>query len=406
MPTYQIEMLWRCRVCQAHHINRGLSKHCANCGHPKDDQDEELFPQDITEANALTGENKRKAEAGPDSKCKYCGSLQSALNKCCTECGADKETGAKSWRTKELSISQDMETGQKSEVKSHDVEVSNTGVVTEFESQAQPEPEKQVRTFRNPIKPIWLILSAVALVFGLFLYFIFRTKVVDAHVTATHWDHQVMIDRYQIDHKEGWTPDFDGFNVVPLGQRVHHYDHVKVGSHNEPRDVPYDCNCRTVKGKCYTTPVNCKSNKNGTATCTGGDKTCDPDSTECKTCYKKVDNYVDDYEDKPRYQMWYGWDVWEWRYNRTVTHECDEPMKICGMPSWPTGKELDPPYALRSGEKERSSQEEHYKIVFSEPNGSTHDMNPQTEDEFHRYPIGTTVRLKVGIAHGVEVLRQ
>lgn len=116
MPTYQIEMLWKCAQCPAHTINRGLSRHCSNCGHPKDDKCEEFFPDDISEASAIQDTSQLKlAQAGPDWKCKYCESLQTSTGPFCSNCGADRATGGKPWQAKVKSITQNTVTGEKHE---------------------------------------------------------------------------------------------------------------------------------------------------------------------------------------------------------------------------------------------------------------------------------------------------
>lgn len=409
MPEYQIEMLWRCRVCMEHRVNRGLAKHCSNCGHPKDDQDEEMFPEDISEANALTGEDKRKALAGEDWKCKFCSSLQSALNKCCTECGADMETGARVWLTKELSITQDVETGKKSAVKARKTKVNKNvstraqkedilfGVDGDGSTAEQGIPETKIR-FKSQIPWHKILIGAAAVsLISLLVWVLFRTKTVDAHVTQTHWEHKVLIDRYQVYNREGWSPEPGAFNIVNEGRRIHHYDHVKTGSHTERYTEKVACGQNCTTPSCYTTSRTCTSNKNGTANCSGGDRVCPPPSCTTKYCDEPRTRTVDDYEDQPRYQDWYAWSVWDWGYNRTVRHS-GETFET----DWPSEKEITVPLAV--GEKERSHQEEEYTIVFTEPEGATHEINPKTESEFRQYPIGRVVKLKVGIVHGVEVL--
>lgn len=111
MQKYVIEMLWDCSC--GHKGNDGLSKHCTNCGRPKDPGCEDYFPSDISETNALRGEAKRKAEAGPDWQCMYCQSLQSSLNKCCSECGCDKVSGRRQWTAKISTIVEGSETVSK-----------------------------------------------------------------------------------------------------------------------------------------------------------------------------------------------------------------------------------------------------------------------------------------------------
>jgi hypothetical protein len=373
---------------------------------------EEFFPDDISIRAALHGHQQELANAGPDWCCRYCGpppALNSALNKCCNECGADKETGSKQWETTDQTATLDLETGR--------VSVSATSSVTMGEAPSTPEQqierhvERYERTtsavygnsrvrsrstqvswqegdsgIRVPKKRSYLVpaIAAGVVLLGMLMWLIFRTKEADVSVTATHWDRQVFIDRWQVFHREGFDTDPDAFNVVDLGERYVRTDQVN----------PHDCNCKDIPKSCTTTPVTCTKNKNGTADCSGGDTTCTPASRQCDTCY----------DDKKIYAEYYSWDVWDWLYNRTVTHSCDEPASVCNRPVWPTDAELVPPVALQPGEKERNHREEHYTVVFTEKDGSTHDFHPRSESELLAHPMKSKAHIKYGIMHGVEVL--
>lgn len=407
MPEFTIEMLWDCAVCQAER-NGGLERHCRNCGHPKDDRDREYMPENVTVSMALEGDKRRRAEAGPDWKCAYCGSLQNPLNKCCTECGVPQgEKAKKAWDAKTEEATFEPTTGAKTTGRSFTEHVEPGPVATSSVSDRPREdtPAKAYAagdTFTVPRRTGYLkrVLIAIPCVLALavLMWLLFRTREVNAHVTAVTWRHDVKIDRYSVYHHDGWNPDPGAFNVRDDGSRVHHYDHVKVGSHNEPQDVSYDCRCKTIKGVCHTTPVKCKPNKNGTASCTGGDEVCAPDTEKCDTCWKKQDHWVDDYEDQPRYQHYYDWDVWEWHYNRTVSHSGQSVAE-----DWPSADELSPP-VLGAGEQEREGgRSTDHHVTFSDGK-DTWDITPDACQEFERYPVGSVWHLKIGVAHGVEVL--
>jgi hypothetical protein len=367
---------------------------------------EEFFPDDISIRAALHGHQQELAKAGPDWCCRYCGppsALNSALNKCCNECGADKETGQKPWETEDQAVTMDVETGHKAVSTKRRVAVGLEKATpqqrVDFEvtrNMAHSTP----MTFDEDLPPTggfsqwqraqnrkrrlpWVIAAFGMLLFGLIIWLIFRTKEADVSVTATHWDRQVFIDRWQVFHREGFDTDPDAFNVRDLGERYERTDQVN----------PHDCNCTNTPKSCTTTPVHCTKGKNGTADCSGGDTTCTPASRHCDTCY----------DDKKIYAEYYSWDVWDWLYNRTVAHSCDEPARTCDRPSWPTDAELVPPM-LGVGEKERNHREEHYTVVFTEKDGSTHDFHPKSETELLAHPMKSTAHIKYGVAHGVEVV--
>jgi hypothetical protein len=106
---------------------------------------------------------------------------------------------------------------------------------------------------------------------------------------------------------------------------------------------------------------------------------------------------VTDYQNEPRYQDWYSWNVWDWGHNRTVVNSGHDIK-----PFWPPPERLVVP--LGQGEKERQRKEEWYEVQFLEEDGETHSMKPKSFQEFSTYPIGRRVKLRVGLAHGVEVL--
>jgi len=438
MPTYTIEMLWKCRFCQKTE-NRGLSKHCPGCGHPKDDQDEEYFPADTSEANAIRDSGKlAAANAGPDWKCSYCQSLQSATHKCCDECGCDKVTGERLWLAKVERLDPDTgvvtetveETGSTATSSVPDDKPVVEGLVAHA---AAPERAAQLRGRVQRIADnaeedirrdrgqrerfeqirIPLTVVCVAAVFGLLLWLIFRTRVVDASVTALAWEHRVHIDRYQTMPHEGWDPPYDAVDRRDLGPRVHHHDHVKIGSHQEHHTVYDDCRCTTEKGACHTekgacttTPRTCRSNKNGSATCSGGDRSCSPDrrvcdadKRKCDRCPREVYETIDDYEEQARYQEWFTWLAWEWIPNRIIRRSGS------GLDTaWPDGEALEPPVPFTPGQQERSHREAVYKVTFTDSDKETHAIEPKSLDEFEKYPAGRRVKLKLGVAHGVEVM--
>lgn len=424
-------MLWDCSdpFCGAKRLG-GLERHCRNCGRPKGDLAREYMPDNVTIANALDGEKKRRAEAGPDFKCKFCDSLQNALNKCCTECGAPQTEGTKAWAAKEESATFDSSSGNKTADVEKNVDIAPIAPSDPFKEDREEyealhgpidpprdTPTKPVTSYREnaadiPIpgfsmarwkKRTFVAVPCVVLTI-LLAWLIFHTRVVDVKVSSVSWTHKVLIDRYAVWHRDGWVPDPNAFNVHDEGPRIHHYEHVLVGHHTEHYTASEACGqtCRTIPGHCYTTPVHCRSNKNGSATCSGGDTKCTSDRESCSTKYCDVDKTrtVNDYEDQPRYRDYYDWNVWDWGYDRTIEHS-----GITTAVDWPSDDELKPSH-LNDGEQERiGSKQEAHNVTFADVKGRTWDIQPATDTEFQRYPVGSSWRLKVGVAHGVEVLQ-
>lgn len=363
MPKYQIEMLWACHTCK-HHGNKGFDKICQGCGSIKSELDEEYMPEDTSEKAALHGEKDRRARAGEDWVCKYCNKLQNRLDRICGSCGADQREGKK----------------QKDRIP----------------STAPVFLEERAPRDRLP----FFLIGGGLLILSICLWLIFRTRVVDVHVESVSWEHRVRIERYQVMMRDGWTPEQGAFDVKDQGSRIHHYNRVRTGSHEESYPEQYTCGqeCSTVKGSCYTTPRSCVPNRNGSASCSGGDRVCSPDSRLCvsKTCTRTSRRTVYDYADIPENREWYSWHVWEWAYDRTV-HHVGSTLRT----SWPEGDELVA--FLQDGEKERNIREATYHVTFKDRE-DVYELAPSTLEEFERFSPGFKFRLKVGVARGVEVL--
>jgi hypothetical protein len=393
VKTYEIEMLWRCSICQ-HDANRGLAdRYCCNCGHKKDDSDIERMPGDMSERAALTGDDERRAKAGADWICKYCEANQNQLNKCCGNCGGDRSgtrlvSPAQAERIGR-EVREDFEAG-KAEAERIGRELDaysergsrNVAPATSTDAEEVPPP----KAWR-----LYAVAIAALVLLGAFLWWLFTPHLVEAKVSQLYWQHDTLIDRYAVHRHEGWTPSFDAVEVVPLGLRHHHYDHVHVGSHRESYSESYACgeNCSTSPS--YTT---CSSNGNGTARCTnhGGTRSC-----STKYCSRTAYRTVQDYRDVSRQQVWFMWKAWDWAYDRTVTRS-----GFTHATAWPSDSELSA--WLGDGEKERSARQASYKVTFADvKDGETHFIRP-TDSEFERYDLGQHYQLKVNNAGSVEVL--
>lgn len=380
LTHYDIEMLWACSLCR-HRGNRGLKdRYCCNCGHKKDDTDREYMPNDMTEAAALSGDDALRAGAGRDWVCKYCESVQNQLSKCCGNCGGERDG------TRLVSPAQAEVIGVqvREDFREAVRETEARGLALDAIADADDTPPP--KAWR-----LYALFAAVLVLSGALLWWLFAPRDVVTQVSATHWRHDTVIERYAIYSHEGWYPEPRALQVVPLGMRHHHYDRVHVGSHQESYQDRYACGETCTTNPSYTT---CSSNGNGTARCTkhGGGQSC-----STKYCTRTAYRTVQDYQDVSRSQMWFGWRSWGWGYNRTVTRQGST------NPAWPTADDLKP-QSIGSGESERGARRSSYKITFREDDGDTHDIEPKTEAEFLKYPRGSTVKLRVNNAGSVEVL--
>jgi hypothetical protein len=392
------------------------------------------MPDDISINNALTGSKRLEALKGLDWNCKYCNSIQNSLGPVCGECGCKRDSGAKAYVDETIVATLDTETGERTETRHEEVVKPAVSVPAWTERDAEPkyEPpkpprrapkppppptplppppttfsplisaEELQRSLRGPQWPLFLVglLGIALLILG--LWAIFRTRIVQAHVSAVCWEHKVSVDRYQLWVNEGWDPPAGAIDPHVDRKKIHHYDHVKSGFHYEERwSAPYDCHCKTVPGECHKTKVTCmkEAGKKGVAKCTGGDNICSPDTKSCDRCKDPLPpEKVDDYKDVPVWRDWYSWKVWDWGYNRTVPHSGNTLET-----SWPSEQELS--VTLAPGEQERHRREAPiYKVTFTDTDNDVYTIAPGSEEQFKLYPIGLRCTLKVGVANGVVVL--
>jgi hypothetical protein len=366
MPTDIIEMFWGCTICNAE--NKGRFKTCQNCGAPRTEDSPEWMPGDTSPMAAVKDPKLlEKFEGGADWKCVYCGSSQFRADGNCAQCGSPRGDSTKTERTTKPDI-------------------PSSRAPSSQAVQADDLPLRKLN-----YKP-WLIAAGCVLTVSLILFLLFRTKIVDAHVASMHWERVVSVDRYQVYHREGWSPDNGAFNTQDLGSRIHHYDHVRVGSHQESYSAQEACG-----QTCYTTPRSCRSNKNGSATCTGGDRV-------CNTKYCSVTKYrtVADYRDVPRYQDWYGWDIWDWGHNRDVKSQGNDSNV-----QWPSPGQIRLNEGLNQGEKEREAgRKEQFAVVFSYDKDDTATYKPKSVDEYEKFKPGARYKIKVSVAGGPQVMQQ
>ena len=234
---------------------------------------------------------------------------------------------------------------------------------------------------------------------GLLVWWLFHTRVVDVEVKSAHWQRVVHVERYAIHGHDGFDPPSNAFEVNDLGQRVHHHDHVRVGSHTEHYTERVSCG-QDCRQDCRTTSRSCTSNKNGSATCTGGDTVCS-DVCTTKYCNEDRTRTVDDYEDQPRYREYYSWKAWEWAHERDATVGGTFAKDV----AWPTLDQHRIGLGLAPGQQERESgRDEAFDVTFF-GDGDTWTYRPQSVEEFAKLPVNSVHRIAVNNAGSVRVLQ-
>ncbi len=409
-PVFQVEMRWQCSTCK--HENLGRHKKCQGCGKPKGQ--ERFYDAPGTEtptlADAVTDPDLiEQAEAGPDWECIYCGSHQRRDSGECAECGS-KPGDSREHETKwDDGTRGPAATGKTvlEELESEDAQVKEEIAADAAEEVAtyRVAPKRKVAprpVAVEPLPPIPMkahfpvkraafgILAIVLLSLGGWL--ILRTHVVDARVTDLSWRYVVHVDRNQVVRDEGFDENQpgDAFDVESVGMRHHHYRQVPDGTRQVPYSEQYQCG-----ESCSTSPVRCSSNKNGFKTCSGGDRSCSP-----KYCSRTRYRTETKYRDVSVEEMYYRWKVWRWRHNRDVVAQgtVDEPR-------WPEDWEIKLNVDLGPEvREERAIKEATHEVTFTDRDGDRHVYQAKDLNDFRLYPIGTARKLRVGLAHGVEVL--
>ncbi len=370
---------------------------CQGCKNAKDGSEQYEMPEDTASAVTVTDEALlRMATAGPNWRCAYCDSDQRALDGGCKNCGASPQGGTNSSDEPPAS--------------------------TEKKKAGQTPPRgcsilALIVAFFGCCCPVWMNLG--------------KSKTEPAQtppaqgqassgwtrtlqVKEVAWEHTVSIERHHQVENEGFAEDRpkNALQVKALGKRHHHDDQVPDGYETvyftERKQSGYTT--ETYRDKeacgedCSTTPrkceEDCKSNKNGFATCkttcTGGEKRCT--TRYCSvTRTRKEPRYVEERRSRkePRYRSvsreapWFAWKEWTWSHDRDV--------KASGKTletRWPAAAELRPAKALPKGEQERNTRGASYTVVFQGEGQPPITYSPETLEEFQRFAIGSTHTLQ------------
>lgn len=363
-----IEMLWGCTLCGAQR-NRGRFKTCENCGAPRTASSPEFMPDDVQAAPAVTdGALLEKFTAGPDWKCRYCGSSAFRADGCCDACGSPQDDSTAEERR-----------------------AIDDAVAT---SLLHP-PAESARM------AVFGALAALAI--GWLAWFLLHERVYDVRVTHTSWRATVHIDRYAVHHHESFAERVapGAFGQTPLGQRHHHderiLDHYVPVPYTVDEFAGYRSQSYTTSEpcgqSCYQTARTCTSNRNGSATCTGG-------GTRCTTRYcsvsktrqvpytRPVVHIRQDpvYRHEPRFAEWYAWQLWEWGLDHDVTRSGENN----GV-AWPAPAELQ--LSLGDGERQREKRELALAVSFSS-DAERFEYTPATALEFAGLPVGSKHRVR------------
>jgi hypothetical protein len=374
-----IEMTWRCSGCKRQ--NLGRYKSCQGCGNPKDASEEFEMPAITELAPTVTDPALlQMATAGPDWRCRFCGSHQRRSDQTCAHCGAP--------------------------------------------SYATPlgPPRTVAQTPGRKASGVgWVLLGLLAFTWtGCWSLMRYANQPYAASVSSATWEHVIDVERYALRTQEGFKEAIpaDALDVKRIGKRVHHHDKVQTGFEtqsvvNEVADGSRleTYSVREVCGEdCTTEPERCRevcrSNSNGFATCrqecSGGRRKCRPrycSGTRTRevprTRSEVLKIRVPTYRDEPRYADAFSYKAWSWAHDRTVRERgvLGDNVEAGGVkPPWPAGARTS---GLPPGEQEREKRTARYLVVLVYSGDSMISFEVKSPEALAPFTPGSKHRLRI-----------
>jgi len=373
-----VELEWECPKCGSH--NPGPKKFCANCGSPQPKNVE--FSQ-VAEEKIITDEDEiRRAKAGPDVHCAYCGARNAVGTPKCTQCGADlgeakaRESGrvlgahrsgpapqvecprcgalnpANAFKCKQCNASLPRKRTQARKTGSRTRASKTTSRSRTYASKAA-SPSQKPAAKRTKLGLFGILGGAVVIlflcVFAVMIALSMRTEEMTGQVQAVSWMRSIEIEELRNATKEDWRDKIPpGANLGPCSQRLHHTQDDPAPNATEVCGTPYTVDTGTGHGEVI------------------------------QDCKYRV------------YADWCKYTVQDWRQTDAVVLRGEDLN-----PRWP---------ALNLGAGQREGErDEAYEVVFRT---ETRTYTYQTDDviKFSQYEIGSRWLLKVnsfGGAHPV-----
>jgi len=378
------EGAWDCLHCGMKR-NRGPEKFCGGCGAPRGDNVKFYLPED---ARVVEDEEElRRAKAGPDWNCRYCGGDNQGYNNFCTGCGAGKD-GSAPRKTTEYKIDEIPHSGEdlKKEEKEH-VKGSKSDFKKEKKEpkrrksgQKPGEGDPGRKTSGNYLfakiagTAGCVGLSAIVLiliVIGLFLAF--RTHEVSLEVTGLNWERTIAIEEFRTITEEGWEGELPSdARYISESREIHHYEQVQVGTETETRTVT-----RQVQTGTESVKVGVKDMGNGYF----------EDVYEDRPVYEEVEETVTEevpvYEDKPVYRQKITYEVDRWVPDRTEKASGTDRNR----PVWPE-------FTLGNEEREGVRQE-NYTVTLVDSKGKSYKYKASSYQEWEKFEKGKSYKAKI-----------
>jgi hypothetical protein len=238
-----IELYWKCPSCGSE--NLGSHAYCTSCGSPQPRNAD--FHQGTKQQLITDPERLKRAKAGADIHCGYCGTRNPAGASRCAQCGSDLKQGTQRAGGQVV--------GAFSEGASQPVTCANCGMLNAGtrlkcgncgSSLAQGETPKQapVAAALPANRNVLLIGAGVVLVLCAAIYFLFiRTQAAVGTVTAANWTRSVAIEAFGPVAMEDWLDELPAAAYgLSCSEKVRHTqsEPPASGRYDEVCGTPYN----------------------------------------------------------------------------------------------------------------------------------------------------------------------
>src|SRR4051812_31996448 len=178
---------WKCPSCST--VNRGAETQCGQCGTTRD-ANVKFFLDDNAEA-VTDAEQLKKAQAGADWVCEFCGNSSSQLSPTCSGCGAPKS--------------------EKQRKHGDVIPVGGPPVAQPVSPPPPPQPPK-----KSAFGPVALAVIALMLLSCCVCsWFQFRTKTGGATVASASWQRTIEVQDFLPGKEESWdSAPSDAYDVT------------------------------------------------------------------------------------------------------------------------------------------------------------------------------------------------
>jgi membrane protease subunit (stomatin/prohibitin family) len=211
-----VELYWRCPSCGSE--NLGSHAYCTSCGLPQPKN--VSFHQGSKQELLTDSEKIKRAKAGADIHCGFCGTRNPAAAAKCAQCGADLKAGSR--RTAGQMV------GAFSQGAVEPIQCANCGTMnagTRLKcgncgsslSHGAPAKEEREPVAAKPANSTFLLIGgAVILGICALIYFLFiRTQQVSGIVNGVSWQRSIAVEAFEPVRLEAWQDEvpFDASQV-------------------------------------------------------------------------------------------------------------------------------------------------------------------------------------------------